>query len=78
MDRSIQLEHLAQAEQHIAKGDQHIHEQELRIAAMELRGHDLTMARSLLETFRLLQVQHVAHRDLILRKLEVMALLALP
>jgi hypothetical protein len=45
---------------------QHISDQELRIADLDLRGHDSALARSLLETFRLTQAQHVAHRDRIL------------
>ena len=69
MDRSIQLQHLAEAERHIARGDYHISEQELRIAEFDARGHDATLARALLETFRLTQAQHVAHRDFILKAL---------
>ena len=69
MDRSRQLQHLADAERHIADGDRHIFEQELRLAFIERRGHDSELAHALLETFRRMQVQHVAHRDLILSEL---------
>jgi hypothetical protein len=65
----MQLQHLAEAEQHIARGAQHISDQELRIEDFDHCGHDSTLARSLLETFRLIQVQHIAHRDRILREL---------
>jgi len=69
MDRSMQLQHLAEAEQHIASGVEHISKQELRIADLDFRGQDSTLARSLLKTFCLLQAQHIAHRDHILREL---------
>jgi hypothetical protein len=67
--RSMQFRHLAEAERHIALGAQHISSQELRIADLELHGHNSTLARSLLETFRLTQAQNIAHRDQILREL---------
>ena len=70
MDRSIQLlQHLVQAEWHVARGEQHISDLELRIAEFDARGHDATLARALLETFRITQAQHVEHRDFILRAL---------
>ena len=69
MDRSRQLQHLADAERHIADGARHIFEQELRLAFIERRGHDSKLARDLLETFRRMQVQHVAHRDVIVNEL---------
>jgi len=69
MDRLMRLQHLAEAERHIASGDQHISDQELRVAELELLGHNSALARSLLETFRLIQVQHEAHRDHILKEL---------
>ena len=69
MDRSMEFRHLAEAERHIMLGAQHISKQELCIADLEVHGHDSTLARSLLETFRLTQAEHVAHRDRILREL---------
>ena len=69
MDRTMQLQHLAQSEQHIARGAKHILNQELRIEDLDRRGRDSTLARSLLETFRLIQAQHIAHRDHIIREL---------
>jgi hypothetical protein len=70
MDRTGQLlQDLAVAEQHIALGERHISSQEMRIANLDCRGYDSTLARSLLQAFLLLQSQHVAHRDHILREL---------
>lgn len=69
MDRLKQLQHLAEAERNIAGGEHRISEQELRIADLDCRGHDTTLARSLLETFRITQAQHLALRDHILREL---------
>jgi hypothetical protein len=69
MDLTMELQHLAEAEHHITRGAQHILDQEIRVADLDFRGHDSTLARSLLETFRLTQAQHVAHRDRILRLL---------
>ena len=70
VDRSRQLQHLAEAERHIVDGARHIYNQELRLAFIERRGHDSKLARDLLETFRRMQVQHVAHYDLILSELK--------
>jgi hypothetical protein len=69
MDRTMELRHLAEAEEHISRADRHVSEQEVRIADLELSGHDTSVARALLETFRLALAQHVAHRDQILREL---------
>jgi ferritin len=70
MKRDIQFAHLQEAERHVATGERHIVEQERRIADLDRDGHDTTQARALLETFRTLQAEHVAHRDHILRELE--------
>ena len=67
--RSMHLLHLAQAEQHVAEGKRHIAEQEQRIADFVRLGHDTTQARKLLENFSLNQVQHVEHRDRLLKAL---------
>jgi hypothetical protein len=71
MKRDMQLAHLQEAERHVATGERHIAEQERRIAELDRNGHDTSQARTLLETFRALQNEHVAHRDHILRELEV-------
>lgn len=69
MDRSLQLRHLAEAEQHVARGAEQVFYQETRVADLDLRGQDSSLARAVLETFRNLQAQHVAHRDHILTEL---------
>jgi hypothetical protein len=69
MDRSMQLQHLAQAEQHIARGAEQIRDQEARVIDLERRGQDASLSRAVLETFRSIQAQHVAHRDHILTEL---------
>lgn len=71
MDRKTQLRHLAEAEEHIASGERHIADQILRIEELDFRDYDSTLARSLLATFRHIQVQHLAHRDQILKELAV-------
>jgi hypothetical protein len=69
MDRSMELRHLAQAERHVKIGKKHIADQEKRVAMQQLYGRDATAFEELLETFRRMQDQHVAHRDRILAKL---------
>lgn len=69
MKRDIQLAHLQEAERHVAVGERHIAEQERRIAELDRDGHDTKQARELLETFRTLQAEHLAHRDHILKEL---------
>jgi hypothetical protein len=69
MDRSAQLRVLAATKPHIASGIKHISDQVLLIADRDFRGEDSTLARSLLKTFCVMQVQHIAHRDRILREL---------
>ena len=69
MDRKIQLAHLEEAERHVAQGERHIVEQENRIADLDRYGHDTAQARRLLETFRFVQAEHVAHRNHILKAL---------
>jgi hypothetical protein len=41
------------------------------IADLEAYGYDTTVARHLLTSFRLLQLQHVDHRDRIFRELNI-------
>ena len=71
MDRSQQLQHLEQAERHLFLGQQNISDQERRIEDLEQRGHDTTLARAFLETLLSTQAQFVAHRDQILRELDL-------
>ena len=66
----MQLRHLEEAERHIAQGLRHIADQERLVAHLEQGCHDTAQARRLLDNFHATQVQHVAHRDHILRELE--------
>jgi hypothetical protein len=68
MDQAAQRQHLAQAEEHIAQGDRHIARQRDLIAQFELRGHDTTMACTLLVQFEELQAIHVATHARLLRE----------
>jgi hypothetical protein len=70
MDRDMHLRHLEQAERHIALGKRHIADQEQLVADLARSGHDTTEARKLLDNFYATQVQHIQHRDRILRELE--------
>ncbi len=65
----MQLQHLAEAERHVALGERHIADQERRVADLGRNGLDVTESRSLLDLFRDMQTQHVAHRDRILKEL---------
>ena len=69
MDRNAQLRHLAAAERHVQLGERCILDQERCIEELDLHGHDSNLARSVLETFRQTQAQHVGHRDQILKEL---------
>lgn len=71
MNLSMQLRHLAEAERHIARGAHHIGEQEIRIAELDCRGHDSALASAVLEAFHVTQALHLAHRDHILRELDI-------
>jgi len=70
IDRERQIESLKTAERHIAQGRQHIADQERRVDKLRRDGQDVTQASSLLRLFREVQVQHIAHRDLLLGELE--------
>jgi len=70
MDRAMQLSHLEQAERHVAQGKRHITEQQDLIAELARHGHDTADARKLLDNFYASQMQHVQHRDRILKELD--------
>ena len=61
MDRAMAERHLQEAEGHVALGERHI--------ALSSEGLDTAEARRLLETFKKVQQEHVAHRDLLLTEL---------
>jgi ferritin len=64
------LRHLKEAERHVAEGEKHIALQEQIVADLARVGHDTVEARKLLDNFYASQVQHIQHRDRILRELE--------
>jgi hypothetical protein len=70
MDREMELRHLEEAERHVAEGAERIGKQVRRIAELDRKGRDLGLALRLLENFRAIQFEHLAHRDRILRDLE--------
>jgi len=70
MDREMELRHLEQAERHIAEGVRLIAEQEERIADLARLGADTTEAKKLLDNFYAIQIQHIQHRDRIVKELE--------
>ena len=69
MDRKMELDHLALAEQAVALDDRHILREEQVTADLDRAGHDTTQARELLATYRQTQAEHVAHRNRILEML---------
>jgi hypothetical protein len=69
MDRNMELAHLAIAQKAVADGERHIECQEQRVAELDRDGHDTVQALAILATFRDMQAQHVAHRDLLLKML---------
>lgn len=70
MNREMELAHLAIADKAVASGERHILLQERRVAELDRDGHDTKQALATLAIFRRLQVEHVAHRDLILKVLQ--------
>jgi hypothetical protein len=69
MDRETELARLANAEKAVTDGERHIQLQEQRVAELD-RDHDTKRALATLATFRQMQAEHVAHRDLILKMLQ--------
>ncbi|MCA1433122.1 hypothetical protein I6F33_09065 [Bradyrhizobium sp. BRP20] len=70
MDRAMELRHLEQAQRHISEGERRIAEQEQRIVRLAHRGADTTEAQKLLNNFFAAQLQHIEHRERILKELE--------
>ncbi|WFU37586.1 hypothetical protein QA640_24240 [Bradyrhizobium sp. CB82] len=56
-------QHLAEAEQHVALGKRHIARQVEIIDELARAGHDTGLALDVLDSYRQLQVSHLAHRD---------------
>jgi hypothetical protein len=70
MDRTILLQHLAEAKRHVAQGEAHLAKQEAIVAELDRDGHDTTAARAVLATLRDTQSLHKQGRDRILRELQ--------
>jgi hypothetical protein len=72
MDREIELAHLAIAEKAVAESERHIEREEQMIADLERGGHhqDLNLALQTLANYRRMHVEHVAHRNLLLKMLQ--------
>jgi hypothetical protein len=70
MDREIQLSHLKLARRHVAQGELHIAKQEDRIADLSRLGADTTEAQRFLNNLFALQIEHIAHRDRMLKALD--------
>jgi hypothetical protein len=65
MDKTIFLEHLAQAERHVAMGEAIVMRQREIVSALEANGHTelASKARRLLAIFEELHATHIAGRD---------------
>jgi hypothetical protein len=69
MDREIEQEHLRMAEADLAQGEKRIERQRQLIERLAAHGHDVTTAKSILETmYETLEVMK-EHRDAILKEL---------
>jgi hypothetical protein len=63
MDRELLRENLRLAESHVELGEHHISRQRELIAGLEKSGHDVSLARALLQTFEQSQSMHIADRE---------------
>ena len=72
MDRTMLLDHLAQAERHVAQGDGHILRQRALIDRLHRDGHETSVAEDLLRRFEEIQRMHIADRDRLRRELEAL------
>ena len=69
MDKAMVERHLAAAERHIVRGEQRIARQHEIIAALEHEGHDLVVAKKVLDQLVKTQATFVAHRDQVKQEL---------
>jgi uncharacterized protein Smg (DUF494 family) len=70
MDRTLVMEHLADAERHIAEGEDRIRHQLRIIAELERDGHDSAVARQLLDNFKRAQALLNEQREFIIGELK--------
>jgi len=69
-DHHETLKHLAKANEHVALGEQHLARLRRVITDLERNRRQTSGVRALLERFTQLQATHIAHRDLLVQKLE--------
>jgi hypothetical protein len=69
-DRTLILDHLAQAQRHVAEAERHVAHQREIVAQRERDGHDTATSRQLLDQFEQLYMLHVADRDRLEKELD--------
>jgi hypothetical protein len=69
-DRTLILDHLAQAQRHVAEAERHIAHQREIVAKSERDGHDTATSKQLLDQFEQLYMLHVADRDRLEKELD--------
>jgi hypothetical protein len=62
-DRTLILDHLAQAQRHVAEAERHVANQREIVAQRERDGHDTATSKRLLDQFEQLYALHVTDRD---------------
>jgi hypothetical protein len=65
VDKGIEQEHLAQAHRHIVRAEEMIREQHDLIKRMSKHGHDIKLAKDLLQTMQATLEHMYEHRDMI-------------
>jgi hypothetical protein len=69
-DRTLILDHLAQAQRHVAEAERHVAHQREIVAQTERDGHDTATSKQLLDQFEQLYTLHVADRDRLEKELD--------
>ena len=69
-DRTLILDHLAQARRHVTEAERHIANQREIVAQKERDGHDTATSKQLLDQFEELYTMHVAERDRLEKELD--------
>ena len=69
-DRTLILNHLAQARRHVTEAERHVANQREIVAEKERDGHDTATSKQLLNQFEELYRMHVAERDRLEKELD--------
>jgi len=69
-DRTLILDHLAQARRHVTEAKRHIANQREIVAQKERDGHGTATSKQLLDQFKHLYRMHVADRDRLEKELD--------